>query len=144
MYLCETSFPALGCDDVSIAPIVRPNLILYQTRLGDTLLNLSLWLRQCWQLLGGVNLQTHRRCLTNHNRVGVLTNHQSHIGLEGRRALKRHESKQSVFERCWYGGLQKLTVLIIRGIFYIKAWNPILVAPPIEIINPRKSILSTL
>ena len=32
MYLCETSFPALGCDDVSIAPIVRPNLILYQTR----------------------------------------------------------------------------------------------------------------
>ena len=52
-------------------------------------------------------------------------------------AGKRHDRKQTTFERCLIGFAEMTSVRIIWGISNTQSCNPILVIPPNAIINPR-------
>ena len=83
---------------------------------------------------GGKFADTCTKRSTDRNRVG---SRQITDWATGKRALKRHDTKQNVFERRWKW-FWRNKLRIIRGNFNIQACNPILVVPPNAVINPKK------
>ena len=84
----------------------------------------------------GVWICRHTRKAFHQSQQSGRADQSQQTGLLGRRALKRHYTNQTLFERLWNSLFR--SVRIIMGISIIQAWNHFLLVAPNAIINPKK------